>query len=257
MYHLSAHFFCFKMNLKSFLKSRDMGINYYQKLGVFQFRNKGEKICFSQQIRSFRYEPGIQTRLERLASLYQLTEIDFSEGDVFIDCGANIGELGMWASKYKVQYYAFEPEEREAICCNLNNPHAAIKTEPRALWYEAAELKFYSKADTADSSLIEIGDFDNIKVVKTVTLSEFVKEHNIKKIKLLKVEAEGAEPEVLQGAESVLPIIEYVTVDCGSERGIEQLPTYNECSEILLKNGFKLIGTHDVKATFLFKNQNL
>ena len=41
-----------------------MGINYYQKLGVFQFRNKGEKICISQQIRSFRYEPGIQTRLE-------------------------------------------------------------------------------------------------------------------------------------------------------------------------------------------------
>ena len=44
---------------------------------------------------------------------------------------------------------------------------------------------------------------------------------NFKKIKLLKVEAEGAEPEVLLGTAKILKRIEFISVDCGPERGLE------------------------------------
>ena len=55
-----------------------------------------------------------------------------------------------------------------------------------------------------------------------------------KNIKLLKVEAEGF-TEVIEGAEETLMPIEYICVDFGSERGIEQENTVIEVNNILLK----------------------
>jgi hypothetical protein len=62
---------------------------------------------------------------------------------------------------------------------------------------------------------------------------------NLKKIKLLKIEVEGSEPEVLQGAKSVLKIVDFVAVDTGPERGIKN--TFDEVNSYLVNHGFKLI----------------
>ena len=47
---------------------------------------------------------------------------------------------------------------------------------------------------------------------------------------LLKVEAEGAEPEVLQGLKKNLSRVEFITVDCGFERGLNQKSTISVTS---------------------------
>ena len=47
----------------------------------------------------------------------------------------------------------------------------------------------------------------------------------IKQIKLLKIDAEGYEPEVLSGSIATLSQTEYVAVDFGPERGLEQKDT--------------------------------
>ena len=89
------------------------------------------------------------------------------------------------------------------------------------MWFEPTERKLFSKAGSADSSLIEIADYDSASTVKTTTLDRYVREHGIDLIEVLKIEAEGAEPEVLRGARESLKISRYVTVDCGRERQID------------------------------------
>ena len=53
------------------------------------------------------------------------------------------------------------------------------------------KFNFFTKAGTADSSLFEIENYDDKLQVDCITLDSL----NIKDIKLLKIEAEGAEPE--------------------------------------------------------------
>ena len=61
------------------------------------------------------------------------------------------------------------------------------------------------------------------------------------KIKLFKIDAEGNEPEVLMGATSLLKNTEYISVDFGDERGIEQKTTIVDVNNFLTENNFNLI----------------
>ena len=74
-------------------------------------------------------------------------------------------------------------------------------------------------------------------------------------IKVFKVEAEGYEPEVLEGAIETLKLVEYVTVDFGAERGINKKNTVVEVNEILLDNNFKLTKFSNFRTVGLYKNK--
>ena len=76
------------------------------------------------------------------------------------------------------------------------------------------------------------------------------------RIKLIKLEAEGFEPEILQGLKKHLNLIEYITIDCGFERGIKLESTIAVCSNYLIKNNFKMIdfNTRLHRVVALFKN---
>ena len=74
-------------------------------------------------------------------------------------------------------------------------------------------------------------------------------------IKLLKIEAEGAEPEVLIGAEQTIKLCEYISVDAGPERGIEQKTTIKEVKQFLLSRNFTLIQKSFDRVVLLFKNK--
>jgi hypothetical protein len=75
-----------------------------------------------------------------------------------------------------------------------------------------------------------------------------------KKIKLFKLEAEGAEPEICHGAINSLKNIEYISVDVGFERGIKQSSTAPDVVNYLLKNNFVLKNVGDSRMCYLFKN---
>ena len=76
------------------------------------------------------------------------------------------------------------------------------------------------------------------------------------KIKLLKVEAEGYEPEILQGLKKYINDVEYITIDCGFERGIKMESTIAECSNYLIQNNFKMINFGFPRLVALYKNSN-
>ncbi len=73
-------------------------------------------------------------------------------------------------------------------------------------------------------------------------------------MKLLKLEAEGAEPEILAGVEKRLPLIEYISADLGPERGVDQESTAAAAIDYLLARNFRLIDVYCDRVTCLFKN---
>ncbi|MFM1953459.1 MAG: hypothetical protein RL187_668, partial [Actinomycetota bacterium] len=74
-------------------------------------------------------------------------------------------------------------------------------------------------------------------------------------IDLLKIEAEGYEPEVLAGARSILPRVERITVDAGEER--EGKSTAPECVTLLTDQGFRLKKVYLKRGVFYFENPEL
>ena len=75
-----------------------------------------KNIFIGQNSRIKLYLNGIEARLKELAKVYHLENIAFESGDVVIDCGANVGEIGMFLSRYNVDYHAFEPSSEETSC---------------------------------------------------------------------------------------------------------------------------------------------
>ena len=72
---------------------------------------------------------------------------------------------------------------------------------------------------------------------------------------MLKIEAEGHENEVLQGSVETLKTTNYVVVDYGPEKGVEQKSTASEVINFLYDNNFRLIETSKHRQVGLFKNQ--
>lgn len=247
--------YCWMINQKNRFRGYNSNLSL-QGSGGYLLENGDEKILLARRSRNFFYKRGIANRLAVLASQYQIDKVNFTAGDIIVDCGANIGEIGMWANSRGLQYHAFEPEELEAMCCDENAFGGETKTQRLALWHEDTELEFYSKPDSADGSLIEIKEFDSVKKVQAVTFSNYFKKHIKSKIRLFKVEAEGAEPEVLSGAKEVLGKIDYISVDCGFERGVKQESTFNEVCEILVQNKFDVVSGNLKRGAFLFKNRS-
>ena len=120
------------------------------------------------------------------------------------------------------------------------------------MWDRSTVLDFYIDSHSASSSFIQGPDFTEIIKVEAKRLDSLQFEKNIK---LLKVEGEGAEPEILSGAKKLFHRIEYISVDVGPERGIEQISTKTPVIELLLQNNFKIIEENPWhRKTILFKN---
>ena len=111
--------------------------------------------------------------------------------------------------------------------------------------------KIFIDSDGANSSLSYFGNNNSIEV-ETRTLDSF----NFQNIKLLKLEAEGYEPEVLMGSLKTLKNIQYISVDYGNERGVEQESTKVEVTNYLFNNNFELVADSKNRKIGLFQNRS-
>ena len=76
-------------------------------------------------------------------------------------------------------------------------------------------------------------------------------------MRLLKLEAEGAEPEVLQGALGLLSLVDYISADLGPERGKAEISTLEEVSNLLEEQGFERLRVEGERVIALFRNHRL
>ena len=254
--HASPSLFCHFINIRNSVR----GIKYranpiHEELGeIYKLTDHmGDSVyvCRRKRFRLYRY--GVMERITRLAADYHLSSIEIKPSGVLIDCGANIGELGIWARKNCLEYIPFEPEPLEAKCSDLNNDGTHTRCHP--LWNENTILPFYSAPEAADSSLIFMGGTPQRATVEAITLDSATNISYLSRISgtvILKIDAEGGEPEVLQGARDTLAYVDYVVVDCGHERGVEKAHTFVEVFSLLNDHAFRLQGLQLPRVTALF-----
>lgn len=132
-------------------------------------------------------------------------------GDICLDVGGNIGYFSLNFAKSSGpdgRVYVFEPIERNVLTIRL----AAIMNGLNNI-----EVLESVVADSSGEVSLEIPDNDSayahmstgraggrIATVKCITLDEFTKSRQMKKISVLKIDVEGAEHLVLKGASSLL-----------------------------------------------------
>jgi len=249
---------CQLNNFRQIIMGRNIVFKYIKNEDLFEVKDGNLKMYFKDKMRGmFTYSYGPANRADSLAKTYNLDLINFLENDTIVDCGANFGDIYTWfkTKKLKIKYISFEPSLDEFKCIQLN---CRDQTNNQiALSNKIGQFDFYCKSDSGDSSLLEPANgFTKIIKIKTTTLDEYVERNKLEKIKLFKVEAEGYEPEILEGAINTLPKIEFIAVDGSPERGLNADTTIEEVKNFLIKNNFKLvsINTDGKWIKGLFKN---
>jgi len=223
--------------------------------GLMRVRSDGDVIFVGRPRRVEFYSRGIARRLAGVAAEYFLEQVPIGRGDLVIDVGANIGEVSRIATALGARTISIEPEpvEVKALRRNLAGSDSIIVDSP--LWREEKELTFFSKNDTGDSSLIEMASFEGRRTVRATTLDKVYREHGRgQRVRLLKLEAEGAEPEIIEGGGAMLEKVDFVTADLGPERGVRKENTLVPVCERLLDSGFRPIAFGHKRGVMLFKN---
>ena len=218
--------------------------NYYYNTEVdWRFYHKKQGL--------YAYGNGFKKRKNELLSSYLIKNLEFKDDDIVIDIGANNGDFYLCFDK-KIKYYAYEPSpivfsNLEYNIKNQNLYNLGVSN------FESDKIDFYLSDEGGDSSIIQINNYTKKITIETTTLDKEIDKLQ-KKIKIIKVEAEGFEPEILQGLKKYLNYVEYITIDCGFERGMKQECTIAECSNYLIKNNFKMIDFGAPRIVTLFKN---
>lgn len=229
---------------------------------LYKISDQSESLFISRKSRLRYYKQGVRDRLDFLANEYLCNCVDFSDGDLLIDVGANIGEFSRALSSNKnLRVLAFEPEIEECKALRLNLMDVTSEVYDKPLWSVTCEREFFPSNETGDSSLIRQNKQSKPVKMKCLSLDDVLAESlmvgKTDKIKLLKLEAEGAEPEILQGMKQNLGRVEYVSADVGPERGFGKESTLIPVQKILIEAGFEPVKFGLPRAVMLFQNTRM
>ncbi len=228
---------------------------YTSTSGKIQVKQR-EMLWTTHRNRCHLYSKGLLQRGTSIGKTYLLYNITFRDRDVVIDCGANMGDLQLYFLNLGIDitYVGIEPNPVDFECL-FENKTGSASVLNIALWNEKGSLKFWVDSKTASSSLIEPPSFTEIINVDAVRLDQLALPS---KIKLLKIEGEGAEPEILFGCSGILDRVEFISADVGPERGVDQTSTKKDVVDYLVKNNFEIIEENRYhRKTILFKNKTL
>lgn len=184
------------------------------------------------------YRQGWQGRLERLAQEYGVgTVFPLDESSIVLDIGANSGEFAHLCARHRARVISFEPDPSVYDCLVRNmRGTPGIETHDFVVWNKDGEIAFGLAPERHDSSVFASQAPTALRPARR--LDTFAAERGLDRATLLKCDAEGAEPEVLEGAGEFLRSVNYVSVDTGAERNGAR--TNKECASILEDKGFEV-----------------
>ncbi|MEH7830072.1 FkbM family methyltransferase [Gemmobacter denitrificans] len=195
------------------------------------------------------YRRGWVARLDRLAREFGLDQAaPFAPDEAVIDMGANVGDFTAAALRAGApRVLALDGDPKVAACLRANrgaDPRVAV--DCAILWKAEEIVTFYSAPGKADSSIfLPPGTGSVAFEAQATTLDVMAARHGIGRVGLFKMDAEGAEPEVLQGASALLARTRMVAIDTGPERNGAR--TDAACIEILTAAGFRITNPGDGK----------
>lgn len=197
--------------------------------------------------RTTRFLKGVTNATDRLFSQYVHPDhrslLRSNESNILLlDVGANVGEFSMHILKVfpKSRVLAFEPDPKTFSCLRANLEERFDKSRliliPSALSDTESVRDLYISSEEADTSLHIPKQYSSRVLVKTETLFNYVDEIDRQAFVMLKMDAEGNEPEVLRGAGAILKKIDFLCIDVSPER--VQQSTLDSVTQILQEEGF-------------------
>lgn len=146
---------------------------------------------------------------------YELNEkVAVDNGDVVIDCGANLGYFSAAVANKAKHIYSFEPAVQlcETYLEPLKKMHSNITIVKKGLAAESGERLFRFYPNSSGSSCLSTGNMQIEKEmqmceenrISCVSLDDYVEKEGLKQVDFIKADIEGAERELLQGAEKTL-----------------------------------------------------
>ena len=179
------------------------------------------------------------------------------ENGVFLDLGANVGAITVpvQARRNDVKVICVEaaPWIYDYLVKNLTRNHAGgVNHLNNALFYTDNEiLNFYSPLEKFGKGSLSPVFSDTIIPVTTIKVDTLVKEFGLEKVDLIKIDVEGYEYHVFQGAATLLgsmdaPDIIFEFVDWAEEaaKGAE----VGSSQKILREMGYKIFYFNDNQA---------
>lgn len=147
---------------------------------------------------------------------YEFGNVTIEKEDIVFDLGANVGLFSGVAAVKGAHVYAFEPTPitleylKKSISFYDN-----VTICPYAVSDTTGNAEFYVNADFSESTLLgsntllerdknSLGCHFEVIRVNTITVDEFVEQHEIPRVDFIKADIEGAERDMLKGARRTL-----------------------------------------------------
>lgn len=153
---------------------------------------------------------------------YRLKDINLQPDDIVIDIGSHIGGLSIFAAKiYGARVYSYEPLPENVVIqhqsIHLHNLSHLINLFPLAVslsTYSEYEI-YYGLLDDHHKYIGNASPRSNVfRIVQTTSLSDIFYNNNIECCKLLKMDCEGEEWNIISSVdESILNKIDYISVE--------------------------------------------
>ena len=227
---------------------------HVRKVGCMFEIEVGGQTVFAPWIRRWRYyRNGFDARLDAVCRRYGLDDLYPAHADEWvIDVGAYMGEWSLHMLRKGFNVLAIEPDPDVARCLAENLArHAPREKEwlldTRVCHRYRGHVTYHLESHNADSSIFASIDRPSKAVTLVAArLDDIVAERiGDKSIRALKMDAEGAEPEVLEGAPNLLRRCPRVSIDAGWERQGES--TIVECRRVLDDAGFSVLANDDLE----------
>jgi FkbM family methyltransferase len=175
-----------------------------------------------------------------LSNIYNYEDfVSLENDDTVVEVGAYIGTWTEIAAEVAERVIAIDPLARVDNSLQYNiHEHDNVRIVDKAAWSENKEVQINTSHNPNENSILSPDDFATGVSITLPgdTVPNIARENGIEKIDYLKIEAEGAEPEILTGALTDDMEITKIAIDAGPERGEENVS--EEVISILEKHDY-------------------
>lgn len=146
----------------------------------------------------------------KIDSPYEIGGVKLESGDIVMDCGANIGLFSAMAASLGCKVLSFEPVKHIAAITQkvadlypgkiFVMQHALSDQVGKVFFSQTAQEDYFH----SDSSRIAENGLENTVEIPSTTIDAVVEQFELDRIDFIKADIEGAERQMLKGAEKTL-----------------------------------------------------
>ena len=233
----------------------------------FEVNTEEGTINVAAVYRCLNLSSGLKWRVNYLVKSYGVdyfSKVFEKKNPVVIDIGANIGEFSIYCAKKNSRVFSIEHDKAVFPLLKLNmeqffpqsvssfNLSVSNKTGEQDIFYatlHGSTTIISSDSKNLFSKQMDINTFSPEDRVwdrtSGVTLDDFIDINKIELIDLIKCDAEGAEPEIIEGLKKNTAKVRYMTIDTGAERNGKE--TTNDVVRLLKERNFEILKVPDKK----------